>query len=42
MRLRKQVPDVVRALAPSERRLAWALSDDGTPLVATPTSLYAG
>jgi hypothetical protein len=41
-RLRRQVPDAVRALAPSERRLAWGLSDDGTPLVATPTSLYAG
>lgn len=42
MRLRKQVPAAVRALAPTERRLAWALADDGTPLVATPTSLYAG
>ncbi len=42
MRLRRQVPEDVRALAPLERRLAWALTDDGIPLVATPTSLYAG
>jgi hypothetical protein len=42
VRLRRQVPDGVRALAPTERRLAWAVTEDGTPLVATPTSLYAG
>ena len=42
MRLRRHVPDAVRALAPTERRLGWALCEDGTPLVATPTSLYAG
>lgn len=42
MRLRRHVPEAVRALAPAERRLGWALAEDGTPLVATPTSLYAG
>ncbi|HUR13131.1 MAG TPA: hypothetical protein VM097_01430 [Mycobacteriales bacterium] len=36
------MPEGVRSLAPAERRLAWAVSDDGTPLVATHTSLYAG
>jgi hypothetical protein len=42
VRLRPRVPDEVRALAPAERHLGWALAEDGTPLVATPTSLYAG
>lgn len=42
MRLRPRVPEAVRALAPAERRLGWALAEDGTALVATPTSLYAG
>jgi hypothetical protein len=39
---RTKVPDAVRALAPEERRLAWGVASDGTPLVATATSLYAG
>jgi hypothetical protein len=42
IRRRSKVPDAVRALAPDERRLAWGLAADGTPLVATPTALYAG
>ena len=42
MRLRPRVPEAVRALAPTERHLGWALAEDGTPLVATPISLYAG
>ena len=38
---RHQVPDVVRsvALLPGERRLAWGLTGDGAPIVATPTRL---
>jgi hypothetical protein len=42
VRLRSRVPDEVRALGAGERRLGWARAEDGTPLVATPTSLYAG
>ena len=39
---RSKVPEAVRALARAERRLAWAMATDGTPLVASPTALYAG
>lgn len=39
---RTKVPEAVRALAPAERRLAWAVATDGTALVASPTALYAG
>lgn len=42
MRFRTRTPDAVRTIAPLERRLAWALTSDGTPLVATPTALYVG
>lgn len=35
-------PAAVRALEVSERRLAWGLTDDGVPLVATASALYAG
>lgn len=40
MKLRRTVPAAVRAVP--ERRLAWAVTDDGTALVAAPTSLYVG
>jgi hypothetical protein len=38
---RRPVPDAVRALAlpPGERRLGWALTRDGDPVVATAASL---
>ena len=42
MRLRRQVPESVRALRLDERRLAWGVTDQGTAVVATPTSLLAG
>lgn len=43
MRLRRStVPDAVRALKTDARRLAWGLTPDGTPLVATATGLHAG
>jgi hypothetical protein len=38
----KRVPQVVKALRTDERRLAWGVTQDGLPLVATPTALYAG
>jgi hypothetical protein len=41
-RLRREVPEAVRALAPGERRLAWAVADSGEPLVATPAALHVG
>ena len=40
--LRSRVPAPVRAVAPTERRLAWGLTEDDVPLVATPTALYVG
>jgi hypothetical protein len=40
VKLRRTVPAAVRAVP--ERRLAWAVTDDGTALVAAPTSLYVG
>ncbi|MGZ6792102.1 MAG: hypothetical protein ACXVGH_01275 [Mycobacteriales bacterium] len=39
---RPEVPAPVRALATGERRLAWGVAADGSPLVATPTALHAG
>ena len=39
---RRKVPSAVRAVASGERRLAWGLASDGTPLVATPAALWAG
>jgi hypothetical protein len=39
---RRAVPEAVRALAPGERRLAWAVAEDGTPLVLTPVGLHLG
>lgn len=42
MILRMKVPPEVRALVTDERRLAWAVSTTGLPLVATPQALYAG
>lgn len=38
----KRVPSAVRALEVAERRLAWGVCLDGTPVVATPVALYAG
>lgn len=37
-----KVPQVVKDLRTDERRIAWGLTTDGLPLVATHTSLYAG
>ena len=37
-----KVPQAVKDLPTDGRRLAWGLTSDGTALVATPTSLYAG
>lgn len=37
-----RAPEVVRKLELEERRLAWGVTPDGTPLVATPSSLYVG
>lgn len=42
LRLRRKLPDAVRAVVLEERRLAWGLTDAGTPVLATPTSLLAG
>lgn len=43
MRLRKTaVPEQVRTLKTEERRLAWGLTTDDLPLVATASSLYLG
>ena len=42
MRLRKQLPEAVRSLRLEERRLAWGVTDSGTAVIATPTSLLAG
>lgn len=39
---RRSIPPEVKALAVEERRLAWGLSDDGVPLVATASALWAG
>lgn len=42
LRRREALPEAVRSLDLPERRLAWAVTDLGDPLVATPTSLYVG
>ena len=43
MRVRRgAVPDAVGSLVTDGRRLAWALTGTGVPLVATPSSLYVG
>ena len=34
------MPEAVRALAPGERRLGWAVTESGEVLVATPTGLH--
>ncbi len=39
---RSRVPAAVRAVAREERRLAWGMAEDGTPLVATPAALFLG
>lgn len=41
MRLSK-VPDAVRALATDERRLAWGVTPEDLPLVATASALHIG
>jgi hypothetical protein len=40
VRLRRPIPDAVRAV--TDRRLAWAVTDQGVALVASPTCLYVG
>jgi hypothetical protein len=42
VKVRRTIPEAVRALRLEERRLAWGLTEDGTALVATPSTLYAG
>ena len=42
MKLRRHVPEVVRAVRLEERRLAWGVTDDGVVLVATPSALHVG
>lgn len=42
MRFFPTVPEPVRALELTERRLAWGLTDDGVPVVATATGLRFG
>jgi hypothetical protein len=37
-----KVPQVVKDLRTPERRIAWGLTADGLPLVATGSTLYAG
>lgn len=39
---RTPVPTAVQAVATDERRLAWALTDTGVPLVAVGSGLYVG
>lgn len=39
---RTKVPEVVSSLKTEERRLAWGITADDLPLVATPSSLYIG
>ena len=40
MKLRRQVPEAVRAVSLDERRLAWALTTTGTPVIATSSALH--
>jgi hypothetical protein len=42
VRFRQQLPEPVRSLRLEERRLAWGVTDSGTAVVATPSSLLAG
>ena len=42
IRRRTPVPEAVAALRTDERREAWGLTPDGTPLVATASALYVG
>ena len=37
-----RAPEAVRRLRLEERRLAWGVTPDGTPLVATPSALHVG
>jgi hypothetical protein len=39
---RTKVPEVVSSVKTEERRLAWGITADDLPLVATPSSLYIG
>lgn len=39
---RRRVPEVVRALRTDDRRLAWGVTVDGTPVVAGETALHVG
>jgi hypothetical protein len=41
VKLRRAVPEAVRALAQGERRLGWALTSSGEALVATPSGLHS-
>jgi hypothetical protein len=38
----RRTPEAVRAIALTERRLAWGVAQDGTALVATPSALHLG
>jgi len=42
VKLRRQVPDAVRAVALDERRLGWGVATDGAVVVATPSALHVG
>jgi hypothetical protein len=42
VRLTQPVPAAVKDLKTDERRLAWGITADGFPIVATPSSLYLG
>lgn len=42
MRWRQAVPEAVRVLPLTERRLAWGVTDEGVPLVATARALHVG
>lgn len=42
IRRRTPVPEAVAALRTDERREAWGLTPDGTPLVATASALHVG
>ena len=42
LRLRRTTPEAVRRLRVDARRLAWGVTPDGTPVVATETALHVG
>jgi hypothetical protein len=42
VRLKQAVPAAVKDLRTDERRLAWGITADDLPLVATPSALYLG